>query len=60
MNNNPDGELTTKDQYKKLKRAMYLIYNITITEDEYLAILQLMNAIDYDACLVLDNTHESH
>ena len=59
IDNNPDGELTTKQQYLKIKRAMKIVFNVDMCEDEYLAILQLMNSVGVDTCLILDNTHEN-
>ena len=57
--NNPDYELNVKDQQRKFIRAIKLILRTDITPDEYIAILQLMNSVDIDTCLVLDNTYEN-
>ena len=59
IDNNPDGELTSKQQYLKIRRAMKIVFNVDMSEDEYLAILQLMNSVSVDTCLILDNSHEN-
>ena len=58
MNNKQGEQLTVSDQYKKLSRALRLILNVDMNQDDYLAILQLMSNVEPDACLVLDNSLE--
>jgi hypothetical protein len=58
MNNKSGEQLTVNDQYKKLHRALRLILNVEISNDDYFAIVQLMSNVETDVCLVLDNTLE--
>ena len=58
MNNKSGEQLTVNDQYKKLNRALRLILNVDISNDDYFAIVQLMSSIEPDVCLLLDNTFE--
>lgn len=58
MSNKQGEQLTTKEQYKKFNRAILYILNKEVDFDEYLAIMQLMNNIESDVCLVLDNSFE--
>ena len=59
MNNKQGEELTVNRQYLKLKRAINIVLSTEISEDDYLAIIQLMQSVDVDSCLLVDNTYEN-